>query len=92
MSNNKNILTVVGVVVALAVLGGIIYYSQRGAQTGSTDEEALNELNELLETGAGIPDVGAPSANPLDKVAPSENPIEKTNPFNGQNEYENPFE
>ncbi len=83
---------VLGIIIALIVVGGIIYYSQ--SQTGSdaagSDEATLQELNDLIEEGSGIPDISTPSANPLDSVAPSGNPIEKANPFT--NDYANPFE
>jgi len=93
--SNKKIFTVLSVVVALFVIGSIVYFIQsKKVETSNTneDEQIINELNSLLTEGAGIPDIDAPSANPLDKVAPSGNPVEKTNPFNNENSYENPFE
>ncbi len=93
--SNKNLLTVLGIIIALAVVGGVIYYLQNQKkleiQKTNSDTQAVNDLNNLLDTGAGIPDIKTPSANPLDKVAPSENPLDKTNPFKTQNDYQNPF-
>ena len=79
-----------GVVVAVAIIGGIIYYSQSRMRGSGDEETALEELDALIDAGTGIPDIQTPSVNPLDKVEPSGNPIEKANPFT--NEYKNPFE
>ena len=93
--SNKNLLTILAVVIALGIIGGVVYYlhikNQAALDSTTADAQSINDLNHLLETAPGIPDIKAPSANPIDAVTSSTNPLDATNPFTTHNDYQNPF-
>lgn len=87
--SNKNLLAVIGIIIAIAIIVGIIYWSsQRQADTDVTDEErAVEELSGALEQGTQV-GVDVPVVNPLDEAVPDVNPLEAANPF----KIKNPFQ
>lgn len=83
---NKNMLMIVGAVIALAVIGLLIFFLGRGRQTAPSPA--------LTGQTPGTQSLGAQifeqAQNPIKDKLPSTNPIESANPIQGI--YQNPFE
>lgn len=73
-------------------IGLVIYWTMPffSKQSSTQNQQSAQNISQILDEAARLPQINIPSSNPLEKIAPEKNPIELTNPFD--NAYQNPFE